>query len=79
MHRLDPITLKGISGEIVPYAVDGLAENAPGETPGSSTINEESEGLHLRLDLDRLDEDARRRAEAALEKALGVLRRGGDE
>jgi len=79
VHRLDPITLKGISGEIVPYAVDGLAENAPGETPGSSTINEESEGLHLRLDLDRLDEDARRRAEAALEKALGVLRRGGDE
>lgn len=79
VHQLPPITLKGISGEIVPYAVDGLAGDDAGEGGEATILREEGEGLHLRLDLDRLDGDARRRARAALEKALEALRRGEGE
>ncbi len=67
---LQPITLKGISGEIVPYAVEGIhdGDDAP------ATINEAESGLSLFLDVDRLDAGARRRAETVLEKALDAVR-----
>lgn len=69
-RQLAPITLKGIRGEIVPYAVEGLYEtDAP-----DGAIAEESEGLVLRLDPGRLDARARRQAEAALQRALEALR-----
>ncbi len=76
MHRLDPITLKGISGEIVPYAVEGIHETTgqPAET-----INESGNGLSIFLDITKLDGEARRRAEAVLEKALGAVRMKGGQ
>lgn len=79
VRRLDPITLKGIPGEIVPYAVEGLHEV---EAAAPQTINEEDEGLILHLDIAKLDAEARRKAEAVLEKALGAVRmqeRGKDD
>ena len=76
VHRLDPITLKGISGEIVPYAVEGIHETTgqPAET-----INESGNGLSIFLDITKLDGEARRRAEAVLEKALGAVRMKGGQ
>lgn len=71
---LEPITLKGISGEVVPYAVEGIYERG-GDQP--DTISETGSGLSLFLDLGKLDADARRRAEATLEKALGAVRSRG--
>ncbi len=72
VSRLEPITLKGIPGEIVPYAGEGLHDLGMLDP---ATITEEEEGLFLRLDIGRLDADARRKAEAVLEKALGAVRR----
>lgn len=71
VRRLEPITLKGIPGEIVPYAVEGLHD---ADQRLAQTITEEEEGLFLRLDIGKLDEEARRKAEAVLEKALGAVR-----
>lgn len=71
VRRLDPITLKGIPGEIVPYAVEGLRE---ADSAHPQTISEEDEGLVLHLDIAKLDAEARRKAEAVLEKALGAVR-----
>lgn len=71
VRRLEPITLKGIPGEIVPYAVEGLHEV---EAAAPLTISEEDEGLVLHLDIAKLDAEARRKAEAVLEKALGAVR-----
>jgi class 3 adenylate cyclase len=71
VRRLEPITLKGIAGEIVPYAVEGIHETGS-QQPG--TIAEDGEGLTLHLDLGKLDAAARARAEAVLEKALGAVR-----
>lgn len=66
----EAITMKGISREIVPYAVEGLV----GETRESArVIREHVAGLDLFIDLDALDDRALATARQRLTAALNAL------
>jgi class 3 adenylate cyclase len=67
---LAPIAMKGISREVVPYAVEGLLgelEQRP------QVISEHSTGLDLFLDLDAMDDKGVERAKKRLAEALLAL------
>jgi len=67
-RALEPIALKGISREVVPYAVEPLNEEESSADPNRVTT--ETDYLHLRLDLHGLDGDEAASVEAALQSAL---------
>jgi adenylate cyclase len=69
-HPLPAIYMKGISREVVPYAVDGLLREV-GQRP--QVISEHGKGLDLFVDLDVLDERAAERARRRLEELLAAL------
>ncbi|MDQ2817272.1 MAG: adenylate/guanylate cyclase domain-containing protein [Candidatus Eremiobacteraeota bacterium] len=76
-HKLAPISMKGISREVTPYAVDGLLDAAGQE---NTVVNEHVPGLDLYLDLGMVDDKAALRAREALREALAALeahKRGG--
>jgi class 3 adenylate cyclase len=62
---LEPITMKGISREVVPYAVD--LQLRP------HVISEQAAGVELFLDLDMIDPASAARTKRLLEKAVAVL------
>ncbi|MGA7487372.1 MAG: adenylate/guanylate cyclase domain-containing protein [Xanthobacteraceae bacterium] len=69
---LEPITLKGISRPVVPYAVDGRLD---GEAGGNAeVISERGAGLELFLDVRALDASAAERAGRILEDAAAAVR-----
>jgi class 3 adenylate cyclase len=76
-HPLVPITMKGISREVVPYAVERLVD---AEEPDSQVVAEEASGLSLYLnpgaitasDLEKI-KDTLSRALAALEQRRSLL------
>jgi hypothetical protein len=76
-HPLVPITMKGISREVVPYAVERLVD---AEDLDSQVVAEETSGLSLYLnpgaitasDLERI-KDTLGRALAALEQRRSLL------
>lgn len=68
-HPLAPITMKGISREVVPYAVDGLAE----DEKQKSIISEQATGVEIFVDLDMLDHEAKERTRRLLRNALAML------
>jgi class 3 adenylate cyclase len=67
---MSPIKMKGISREIVPYAVEGLLGAL---AQRAHVISEHARGLDLFLDLDVLDDSAAQRARGLLEEALAAL------
>lgn len=67
---LPPIAMKGISREVVPYAVEGLLGELA-QRP--QVISEHATGLDLFLDLEALDEKSAERAEQRLAEALLAL------
>lgn len=67
---MPPITMKGISREVVPYAVIGLV-NKSEKSP--SLINELGAGLSLVMDLDAMDHSAARHARERLETAIRAI------
>ena len=67
---LPPIRMKGISREIVPYAVDGLSSEL---TDHTGIIAEHSDGLDLVLDIEALDAPGVERAKRRLIEALRAL------
>jgi len=68
-----PITLKGISREIVPYAVENIIG---GRGIGNSGVVEaHSDGLKLHLDIAATDGDGRKEIEKMLMSALSAVRR----
>jgi class 3 adenylate cyclase len=69
-HALPPITMKGISREVAPYAVDGLVQDLKLRP---RVISEQAEGLDLFLDLELLDKAAIERTRALLQSALAAL------
>jgi len=69
---LPPITMKGISREIVPYLVEGLA-GLVGR--GMEIVSEHMSGLNLYLDPAMLDEKSSAKAVKALRGALDRLER----
>ena len=66
-HALETFEMKGITRDIVPYAVDNFRERAAGS---SRTYSEQAPGLDLKIDLDLLDTEAARRARDLIERIL---------
>lgn len=76
-HPLPPITMKGISREIVPYAVEGVITGSDHQT---RILSEHMVGLDLDLDLEQIRGEAADQARAALLAALRALdRQSGDQ
>jgi class 3 adenylate cyclase len=69
-HPLPPITMKGISREIVPYAVDGLVGDMK-QRP--RIISEQGKGVELFIDLDVMDPESAERTRRLLAGALQAL------
>lgn len=71
-NPLPPITMKGISREVVPYAVDGLLDEMK-QRP--HVISEQDKGVELFLDLDVMDRESAERTKKMLENAIVELSR----
>ncbi|MGH8092601.1 MAG: adenylate/guanylate cyclase domain-containing protein [Chthoniobacterales bacterium] len=71
-HPLAAITMKGISREVVPYAVDGLVENVKQR---SQVLSEHATGVDIFLDLDVIDSESVERTRGLLQNALTTLER----
>ena len=71
-HPLPPIQMKGISREIVPYAVEGLIGAV---AQRAQVISEHGKGLDLFIDLDVLDDNAAERTKQRLRELLDALER----
>jgi hypothetical protein len=69
-HPLDPITMKGISREVVPYSVDGLLQDL---RQRKHVISEHATGVELFLDLDVIEPATAARTRRLLENALAAL------
>jgi class 3 adenylate cyclase len=67
---LSPIAIKGISREVVPYAVEGLLGEL---SQRPQVISEHATGLDLFLDIEALDERSVERAQQRLAEALLAL------
>ena len=70
---LEPITLKGISREVVPYVIEGIYEDWP--QTETDVLEEMSSRLHLRVDLTDLEKEEGKKIEAALEAALNEVKK----
>ncbi len=73
-HPLPPITMKGISREVVPYEVDGLLSGADRK---ARILSEHLAGLDLHLDLGQLAPAERMRVREALAEAMAALDAAG--
>ncbi len=71
-RALAPITLKGISREIVPFVVEGIHDAAAGE---AGIIERKTDHLQLHVELAGLEGTERDEVESALETALSEVRR----
>ena len=71
-HPLPPIHMKGISREVVPYAVEGLLGEL---AQRAQVISEHGKGLDLFIDLDVLDDNAAERTKQRLQELLAALER----
>ncbi len=69
---MPPIQMKGISRQIVPYAVEGLLGDVAQRT---QVISEHAQGLDLFIDLDVIDEQATERTKQRLQELLEALER----
>ena len=69
-ERLAPITMKGISREVIPYAISGLLDEAGNIR---HIFSEHTTGLDFYLDPKAVDADAAERIRALLRKALAAL------
>jgi adenylate cyclase len=69
-RKLAPISMKGISHEVVPYAVDGLVDDVGQKT---RIIREHVAGLDLDLDPSVVDPGDAERIKAALRDAIAAL------
>jgi len=69
---LEPITLKGIGRQIIPYAVENIIEEA--EKPASDVIDVETGPMRLYLDLAALGPAERKKIDEALSSALQAVR-----
>ena len=67
---LPPIHMKGISREVVPYAVEGLLGEL---AQRAQVISEHGKGLDLFIDLDVIDDNGVERAKKRLSEALLAL------
>jgi adenylate cyclase len=71
-HALPPITMKGITREVIPYVVERPTEMTSKE---AMVVSEHTAGLDLRLDLTRIDDADVERASSILRNAMDALTR----
>jgi hypothetical protein len=71
-HPLQPITMKGISREVVPYAVDSVIDAKPEQ---SDIVVERMPGLDFYLDPSAVRPDDAERLRSVLNEALASLDR----
>jgi class 3 adenylate cyclase len=71
-HPLPPITMKGISREVVPYAVDSIIDDRPVQT---DIVVERMPGLDFYLDPSAVRPDDTERLRSVLNEALASLDR----
>jgi adenylate cyclase len=69
-HPLPPITMKGISREVVPYAVEGMLDEAGQKV---EVLSEHMAGLDLYLNPSMLHSDSAERIRALLQDAISAL------
>jgi class 3 adenylate cyclase len=69
-HTLPAITMKGISREVVPYAVDGIVDAEGGST---EIISEHLRGLDLYLDPTMVESGSDEKIRSVLRRAMAVL------
>jgi class 3 adenylate cyclase len=69
-HPLPAIQMKGISRDVVPYAVEGLMAEAAAKP---NVISEQAKGVDVFLDLDALDSEAAVRTRKLLQDAIAAL------
>jgi len=69
-RAMEPISMKGISRQVVPYIVDEVAGELA-QRP--KVINERARGLNLFLDLELLDRGAVQSTRKVLQDALNAL------
>ena len=69
-HTLSAITMKGISREVIPYAVDGILDAEGGRT---EIISEHFSGLDLYLDPTLVESGGDEKIRSVLQHALAVL------
>jgi len=67
---IEPIAMKGISREVVPYVVEGLVKEM---AQRANVISEHATGLDLFLDLEVIDKAAVDRTRRLLQQALAAL------
>jgi hypothetical protein len=67
---IEPIAMKGISRQVVPYVVEGLVDEVQQR---ANVISEHATGVDLFLDLEVIDEHAAERAKKVLREALSAL------
>jgi len=72
-HPLPPITMKGISRQVAPYAVDGLA----GDERRRHVISQQATGVEIFVDLDVIDHESIERTRRLLQNALATLDQKG--
>jgi len=70
---LESITLKGISRQVVPYAIEGIYDDWSGAQ--TEILEKMSSRLHLRVDLTDLEESEGEQIETALEAALNEVKK----
>jgi len=67
-RRLEPIRVKGINRDVVPYKVEGLVDEAP-----SGVFNASGNGMSVFIDIDMLDEVDAQRLKGTLQNAMAAL------
>jgi adenylate cyclase len=69
-RALEPIAVKGISRDVVPYVVEGTAAE-PNEGP--RVINSQTKGVDVFVDLEAVDASSVEQVRAVLEEAITAL------
>ena len=71
VRALDPISLKGISREVVPYAVEGIYGDR--QAAGANSIEQTTDHMQLHVDLANIGDTEREQIEVALKSALAKI------
>lgn len=72
-HALEPITLKGIARQVVPYTVEEI--RMPRAASPEAVITGKAPGFDLKIEPDKLSPEDAREAEAVLTRALAEARK----
>ena len=68
VRRLDPIRVKGINRDVVPYVVEGEAAEAP-----AGVFNAYGNGMNVFIDIDMLTDGDAQRLKGTLQNAMAAL------